>query len=117
MMKFIKTLVRPDQEEDPERTVVAVVGDGGFLMSGFSLAAAVRERVPLTVLVFSDGSLGQIRDQLLTNYGHDFATSLGGLDFGAMAEAMGARYALLDGLDALERKYGLAKPPSKGRKR
>ena len=45
----------------PDRPVVAVVGDGGMLMSGLELATAVREGIDLTVIVFNDGYLNQIR--------------------------------------------------------
>ena len=41
----------------PSRRVVAVVGDGGMLMSGLELATAARERIPLTVVVFNDRRL------------------------------------------------------------
>ena len=40
----------------PERPVVAVLGDGGFAMSGMELLTAVREKIPLTVIVFNDGT-------------------------------------------------------------
>ena len=40
----------------PTRPVVAVIGDGGFAMSGLELLTAVREKIPLTVVVFVDGS-------------------------------------------------------------
>jgi acetolactate synthase-1/2/3 large subunit len=79
------------------RSIVAVVGDGGFQMSAGSLALAVRERIPLTVVVFNDGALSQIRCQQLLECGHEFATRLGSFDYRAYAQAVGARYALLDG--------------------
>ena len=41
----------------PERTVVAVVGDGCFLMSGMELATAVQENLPVVVILVNDGSL------------------------------------------------------------
>ena len=41
----------------PDRKVVAVVGDGGFLMSGMELATAVQERLPVVVLLVNDNSL------------------------------------------------------------
>ena len=59
----------------PGRPVVAVIGDGGFLMSGLELATAVREGVPLTVVVFSDGVYGQIRDYQLIEYGRAHGVS------------------------------------------
>src|SRR5207248_6449392 len=45
----------------PERTVVAVAGDGCFLMSGMELATAVQENLPIIVVLISDGSLSLIK--------------------------------------------------------
>jgi acetolactate synthase-1/2/3 large subunit len=76
----------------PARRVVALVGDGGFAMSGLELAVAVRERVPLTVIVFVDESLGLIRLQQYREFGHEFGTRLDRLDLAAFAQAVGAAY-------------------------
>ncbi len=81
----------------PERPVVAVAGDGGFMMSGMELAAAVRERIPVTVLVMNDGQLGQIRLQQLRDFGHAHAVDVGTPDLEAFAVAIGAGYARLAG--------------------
>lgn len=45
----------------PDRKVCAVVGDGGFLMTVGELATAVRERLPVVVLVLTDNELALIR--------------------------------------------------------
>ena len=81
----------------PERRVVALVGDGGFAMSGLELATAVRERIPLTVIVFVDESLGLIRLQQYREFGHEFGTRLERLDLSAFARAVGAAYVPLTG--------------------
>jgi acetolactate synthase-1/2/3 large subunit len=80
-----------------ERPVVAVVGDGGFAMSGLELLTAVRERLPLTVVVFNDGHLNLIRLSQLALSGCTEGTDLVNPDFEAFAEAVGARFALVDG--------------------
>ncbi len=85
----------------PDRPVVALLGDGGFAMSGLELLTAVRERVPLTVIVFNDGHYGLIRKQQLGAYGHAFGTALENPDFHGFAESVGARYERL-GADAEE---------------
>lgn len=72
--------------------VVAIVGDGGMRMTGLELSTAVREKLDLTVIVFSDGYLGQIRTQQLREYGKAYATSLGTVDLVRFAEAIGASY-------------------------
>ncbi len=76
----------------PDRTVVALLGDGGFAISGFELLTAVREHVSLTAIVFNDGHYGLIRRQQLTAHRHAYGTKLQNPDFRAAAEAAGARY-------------------------
>jgi len=86
----------------PSRRVVAVVGDGGMLMSGLELATAVRERVSLTVVVFNDGVYRLIRNPQLAAYGEGHGTDIAGLDLEALAAATGADYRLagFDGVAA-----------------
>jgi acetolactate synthase-1/2/3 large subunit len=81
----------------PERPVVVVIGDGGFAMTGMELLTAVREKIPLTVIVFNDGKLNLIRLQQFANFGRSKSVELLNPDFGAFAAAVGARYALVDG--------------------
>jgi thiamine pyrophosphate-dependent acetolactate synthase large subunit-like protein len=76
----------------PSRPVVALVGDGGVLMSGLELAVAVREKLALTVIVFNDGYLNQIRMQQLQSSGQGHGVALPVIDFKALADAVGARY-------------------------
>ncbi len=76
----------------PERPVVALLGDGGFAISGLELLTAVRERVRLTVIVFNDGHFGLIRKQQLGATRHAYGTELHNPDFRQIAEAAGARY-------------------------
>ena len=84
---------------DPTRDVVALVGDGGFRMSGFELSTAVRDGICLTVVVINDGALNQIRMQQLADYGAACGTRLGAIDFAAFAAAVGANYAHVKTLD------------------
>jgi acetolactate synthase-1/2/3 large subunit len=81
----------------PGRAVVAVVGDGGLAMSGLELLTAVRERLPLPVVVVNDGWLNRIRLQQLATYGRAEAVGLQNPDFAALAHSVGASYALVDG--------------------
>jgi thiamine pyrophosphate-dependent acetolactate synthase large subunit-like protein len=76
----------------PSRPVVALVGDGGALMSGLELAVAVRERLALTVIVFNDGYLNQIRMQQLQSSGQGHGVALPVISFKGLADAVGARY-------------------------
>lgn len=81
---------------DPERPVVAIVGDGGLMMSGLELATAVREGIALTVIVFRDGHLGQIRSQQARSGAGEAAVALAEVSLEALARATGARYRLVE---------------------
>ena len=77
----------------PERAVVAVVGDGGFLMSGMELATAAQERLPIVVVLVNDNSLTLIRATQHARYADRFiAVDLQNPDFGLFARAFGANY-------------------------
>ncbi len=75
----------------PERPVVSLVGDGGFLMTGTEVETAVREHVPIVVLVYDNAQFGTIRmHQEREHPGRQIATALGPVDFAGMARALGA---------------------------
>lgn len=80
----------------PERPVVALVGDGGLLMTGMEIAGAVREGLPICFIVFNDGHLNQIRLQQLSQLGRATGVDLGTLVLEHLAEAMGADYVVYD---------------------
>lgn len=75
----------------PGRPVVALAGDGGFLMTGQELATAVQAGVPVVSLVVNDGSLTAIRMLQDKHYGRRFAVDLRNPDFAALARAFGAQ--------------------------
>jgi acetolactate synthase-1/2/3 large subunit len=79
----------------PNRPVLALVGDGGFAMTAMELLTAIREEIPLIVVVFADGAFGQIRMQQLASYGVGHGVSFKNPDLGLFAEAIGARYELI----------------------
>ena len=74
----------------PERKVLAVVGDGAFLMSAAEIETAVREHVPLVVLVWVDGGYGLIGWKQDLHFGRRSAVSFGNPDFEALAASFGA---------------------------
>ncbi len=74
----------------PERKVLATMGDGAFLMSVAELETAVRERVPLVVLVWIDGGYGLIGWKQDIHFGRRSAVSFGNPDFVTLAESFGA---------------------------
>ena len=75
----------------PDRPVVAVCGDGGFLMTCQELVTAAVENVPVVALVMHDNCLGMIRQLQHAFYGKRFSScDLGdAVDFARLAESMG----------------------------
>ncbi|PZQ60061.1 MAG: thiamine pyrophosphate-binding protein [Sphingomonas taxi] len=75
----------------PGRSVVAVAGDGDFLMNGQELATAVQHGANLLVIVVDNGAYGTIRmHQERAFPGRPAATALTNPDFAALARAYGA---------------------------
>jgi acetolactate synthase-1/2/3 large subunit len=85
----------------PDRKVLAVVGDGAFLMSAADLETAVRERVPLVVLVWVDGGYGLIGWKQDIHFGRRSAVSFGNPDFVEFASSFGATGHLVTAADEL----------------
>ena len=71
--------------------VVSISGDGGFLFTANEMATAVRHRIPLVTIVFSDGAFGNVRRIQEERYGNRLiACDLANPDFVAFAESFGA---------------------------
>jgi acetolactate synthase I/II/III large subunit len=75
----------------PGRRVMAVCGDGGFLMNSQELETAVRLKLNLVVLVIEDHAFGMIRWKQAVDHFQDFGMTFGNPDFVKYAEAYGAR--------------------------
>ena len=74
----------------PERTVVAISGDGDFLMNGQEFATAVQYGLPFVTIVVDNGIYGTIRMHQEREYpGRIVATQLRNPDFAAYARAFG----------------------------
>ena len=87
----------------PERAVVAISGDGGFLYNSQELATAVQHGINAVVVVFNDNAYGNVlRDQMTRFDGRVIGAELHNPDFVRLAEAYGARGVRAEGADALE---------------
>ena len=73
----------------PEKDVVAVVGDGGFQMSMGELETSKRYGIPVTVIIFDDGELGLVKSMQEKRYGKSFGTQINNPDYVKLAEAYG----------------------------
>jgi acetolactate synthase-1/2/3 large subunit len=85
----------------PERKVLAVVGDGGFMMNSQELETAVRLRLNLVVLLLEDGGYGMIRWKQGAAGFTDWGLTFGNPDFVKYADAYGARGYRLQASDDL----------------
>ena len=75
----------------PGTPVLAVVGDGGALMTGTEIETAVRHALPVIVLVFNNRSYATIRMHQEREFpGRVAATDLGPVDFPLFARSLGA---------------------------
>ena len=74
----------------PERKVVAVTGDAGFLMNVQELETAVRMQTPLVVLIWNDGGYGLIKWKQMNQFGRTSNVDFGNPDFVKLAESFGA---------------------------
>jgi acetolactate synthase-1/2/3 large subunit len=74
----------------PKRRVLAVCGDGGFMMNSQELETAIRLKLNLVVLILEDGAYGMIRWKQAVDRFADFGMTFGNPDFVQYAAAYGA---------------------------
>jgi acetolactate synthase-1/2/3 large subunit len=75
----------------PGRRVMAVCGDGGFMMNSQELETAVRLKLNLVVLIIQDNAFGMIRWKQAVDRFTDYGMSFGNPDFVTYAQAYGAK--------------------------
>ena len=74
----------------PGRKVMAICGDGGFMMNSQEMETAVRLKLNITVLILNDNSYGMIRWKQANMGFEDWGLTYGNPDFVKYAEAYGA---------------------------
>ncbi|WP_181275723.1 acetolactate synthase large subunit [Brevibacterium oceani] len=85
----------------PERRVMAVVGDGGFMMNSQEMETAVRLGLDLVVLILEDNAFGMIRWKQENDGMPDFGLTFSNPDFVKYAEAYGATGTRVEDVDAI----------------
>jgi len=75
----------------PERKVVAVTGDAGFMMNSQEIETAVRLDTPIVVLIWNDGGYGLIGWKQMNQFGRTAYVDFNNPDFVKYAESFGAR--------------------------
>jgi len=75
---------------NPQKKVLAVAGDGGFMMNVQELETAVRLKTPIVVLVWTDSKYGLIQWHQEKKYKHAASIDFDNPDFIKLAESFGA---------------------------
>lgn len=74
----------------PERRILAICGDGGFMMNCQEFETALRIGTPFVTLIFNDSGYGLIKWKQMDQYGRTCCTDFTNPDFVKFAESMGA---------------------------
>lgn len=75
---------------NPDKRVLSVCGDGGFMMNSQVLETAIRYKVPIVILVLNDNAFGFIKWKQKAKNLTDFGLNYGNPDFVRYAESYGA---------------------------
>ena len=90
------------QVAHPDKKVISINGDGGFMFTVQELSTAVRHNIPLVAIVFSDGAYGNVRRIQKESYGgRTIASDLLNPDFQKLADAFGVAPFRAESPDAL----------------
>jgi len=85
----------------PQRRILAVCGDGGFMMNSQELETAVRLRLNLVVIILEDRAYGMIRWKQAAEGFADWGMTFDNPDFVHYAEAYGAKGRRINAADEL----------------
>ena len=92
----------------PQRRVLAVCGDGGFMMNSQEVETAIRLKLNLVVLILQDDAYGMIRWKQAVDDFPDFGLTFGNPDFVKYAEAYGATGWRVESTEGLAKTLGAA---------
>ena len=87
---------------NPDKQVVSITGDGGFLFGAQELSTAVQQRIGAVTVVVNDGAYGNVKRTQMDKYGgRVIATDLHNPDFVKLAESYGAQAFRVEAPEAL----------------
>ncbi|VAW89673.1 Thiamine pyrophosphate-requiring enzymes [hydrothermal vent metagenome] len=86
---------------NPERKVVAVTGDAGFLMNSQEIETAMRLGIAMVILIWNDSAYGLIEWKQLNQFGRTSHVHFNNPDFVKYAEAFGAKGYRIESADQL----------------
>ncbi|NOX10135.1 MAG: acetolactate synthase large subunit [Gammaproteobacteria bacterium] len=76
---------------NPDKTVVAVTGDGGFMMNSQEIETAIRLNIAIVILIWNDNGYGLIEWKQQNQFGRQSNIRFGNPDFVKYAESFGAK--------------------------
>ncbi len=93
----------------PDRPVIAIAGDGGFMFTANELATAVKYRIGVVTLLFNDSRYSNVqRMQIHSHGGRVIASDLVNPDFHAFVRSFGAHAHRVDTPEALSKRLAAA---------
>jgi acetolactate synthase-1/2/3 large subunit len=87
----------------PDRQVVAVTGDAGFLMNAQEVETAMRLKTPIVILIWNDSAYGLIEWKQMNQFGRKSYVDFTNPDFVKFAESFGAKGYRVEGPGDLQR--------------
>lgn len=85
----------------PDKTVVAVTGDGGFMMNFQEIETCVRLKIPLVILIWNDSGYGLIEWKQLNQFGRKSHVDFDNPDYIQLAQSFGAKGYRIERTDEL----------------
>ena len=76
---------------NPDRKIVAVTGDAGFMMNSQEIETALRLNIPIVVLIWNDSGYGLIEWKQMTTFGRPSNVRFNNPDFAKYAQSFGAK--------------------------
>lgn len=89
------------QIANPGKQVIAICGDGGFSMVMHDFVSAVKNNLPVKIVVLNNSKLAMIKYEQQEMGNLNYKTDLGGMDFAAFAESCGGEGYRIDRADEL----------------
>lgn len=93
---------------NPDKTVVGIVGDGAFLMTGLELITAVTNKIGVVIFVFHDGELSQISQGQKIPYSRKTCTVMGEINLEGIAIGTGCNFLSIENNDEIDERISEA---------
>ena len=86
---------------NPDKKVMTITGDAGFMMNSLEIETAMREKIAIVIMIWNDSEYGLIKWHQLRHFGRESNISFTNPDFVKYAEAFGAKGYRVEAADDL----------------